>query len=293
MPDDDDAFILPKRDSEPEPERLPPPAAGEPAPKPLDVTKLPAPATGDEALRLGGGPPEHESIPLAPADPPKPSKFAVMSPRKADLGAPRLLDDIDDDADLTHDPEVERALRGGEPTDNPPPGMDVGPPKGPPLVKEGRGAPKTLGAIGAAILLAAVILAVINADSRKFAAGISTGYLTLFHTLTGVGAVAILAYAENRPPGRIELAAARMFVGVATFMLVLSLHFATLQGFNAAVMSVLAALAYYLVVWALFRLPQRQMQILAGAHAGIAILLWLLVQLHWWASNAGGAMPPK
>lgn len=270
MPDDDDTFIPPRNGSNPEPEGLPPPP---------DVIKLSAPETGDEA------------IPLAPPDPPKPSHFPSMSPRKAALAAPKLLDDMDDDADLTHDPEVERALRGGDPSDDTVTGEEIKLPQEP-VVKDGRGEPKTMAIIGASVLLAAIILTVINSDSRQFAAGVSTGYLTLFHTLTGVGAVATLAYAENRPTGRIELAAARMFVAVAAFMLVLGLRFAALGNFNGWVMAPLAALMYYVIVWMLFRLPRRQMQILAGAHAGIAILLYLLLAIHTWASNPAAGMAP-
>ncbi|MBI1189759.1 MAG: hypothetical protein GC200_03645 [Tepidisphaera sp.] len=233
-------------------------------------------------------PDEHDVIPLAPAEPAAPSKYPKMPAGKPDLGAPPLLDDVDDDADLTHDPEVERALKGGAATaDDTAAGEPAVREQGPPVVKDGKVSPKTLAIIGGVVTLAAIVVSVINAPAGKFAAAVSATYLTLFHTVTGVGAVAILAYAENRPTGRIEVAAGRMFIAVASFMLVLSLHFDTLQGFNGAVMSVFAALSYYLVAWTLFRLPQRQMQILAGAHAGIAILLWLLVQVHWWASNAG------
>lgn len=240
-------------------------------------------------------PHEPDVIPLAPAEPPAPSKFPKMPAGKPDLGVAPLLDDVDDDADLTHDPEVERALKGGPPTaDDTAAGVPAPKDLGPPIVREPRFAPKVLGIIGSAIMLGAIIVSVINAPVAKFAAAVSTTYLTLFHTLTGVGAVAILAFVEGRPTGRIEVAAGRMMIAVATFMLVLGLKFAALDGYNAWVVSPLAALAYYLVVWALFRLPQRQMQILAGAHAGIAILLWILVQVHWWASNASmmGATPP-
>ncbi|MFA6044975.1 MAG: hypothetical protein WC718_08330 [Phycisphaerales bacterium] len=293
MPDDDDAFILPKHDSHTEPEGVPPPAraVGQQGPKPLDVTKFAPPGGGDEPLKIGGGPQEHESIPLAPPDPPKPSKFPSMAPRKADLGATKLMDDMDDDADLTRDPDVERALRGGDPSDDTVTGEEIKLPQDP-VVKEGRGEPKTVAIIGAAVLVAAVIVSVVNAESRQFAAGVSTGYLTLFHTLTGVGAVATLAYAENRPTGRIELAAARMFVAVAAFMLVLGLRFAALRNFNGWVIAPAAAVLYYAIVWVLFRLPRRQMQILAGAHAGIAILLYLLLAVHTWASNPAAGMAP-
>lgn len=293
MPDDDDAFILPRHNSHAEPEGVPPTvrAGGQQGPAPLDVTKFAPPGGGDEPLKIGGGPPEHESIPLAPPDPPKPSKFPAMSPKKADLGAPKLMDDMDDDADLTHDPEVERALRGGDPSDDTVTGEEIKLPQEP-VVKEGRGEPKTVAIVGASVLLAAVIVSVVNAESRPFALGVSTGYLTLFHTLTGVGAVATLAYAEGRPTGRIELAAARMFVAVAAFMLVLGLRFAALGNFNGWVMAPMAAVVYYITVWVLFRLPRRQMQILAGAHAGIAILLFLLLAVHTWASNPGAGVGP-
>ena len=83
-----------------------------------------------------------------------------------------------------------------------------------------------------------------------------------------------------------------MFVAVAAFMLVLGLRFAALGNFNGWVMAPMAAVVYYITVWVLFRLPRRQMQILAGAHAGIAILLFLLLAVHTWASNPGAGVGP-
>jgi hypothetical protein len=89
--------------------------------------------------------------------------------KRAKIDAPRLLDDVDDDADLTHDPEVEAALKptmaarlGKALSLEPKPGDNR-----PVFVKSGLGSARIWGVLGGVLALAAVITAVVTAQQAS------------------------------------------------------------------------------------------------------------------------------
>jgi len=201
----------------------------------------------------------------------------------------RLLDAFDDDADLERDPEVERALRGG--------GGPVAPvPASPPVdafVKPGMGDAKAVALVAAGVLLAAVIVAGVNAPvvdgkSPWIAVAAKTLYLSLVHTLTGVGAVALAAKLAEKPLGRLDLAAARMLAAVSILQLIIHLNIPIPGRFDEPL---LAAGAYWVTVQALFRLRSLPALHIAAFHALFWFALWMAMLLHAWSVVAPAAGP--
>src|SRR5262245_37574992 len=120
-------------------------------PDPTPTTPGPDPASpADKPEPL---PYELEPAPPAPTPPPPPSKLS-------DKG---LTDDFPEDADFTHDPEVEQALTGEKPKDKTEDEtVDEKPEPQPPLVKPGMGNAKAISLVGLGLAIAAVIAAGLN-----------------------------------------------------------------------------------------------------------------------------------
>jgi hypothetical protein len=242
-------------------------------------------APSDRAEGTGG----HDPIPLEPSEPSPP---APPSPRPR-IDSPGLLDDFDEDADLTSDPEVERIVKGipiGEPAR--PADAPTAEPAGPPLsVSPSWRVPA---AIGAVLTIAAAVLAVVYAPSVPWAYVLLTLYRAAIHTATGVGAMIIAALLLGRTLGSFEGAAARMFMAVSAFLAVFSFALSLKSGEQTFVrgaayagMLLVAAGAYFgaLVLW--FRLTARDCAVIAACHFGLALFVSLGNMLTGFIGGAG------
>lgn len=219
-----------------------------------------------------------------PAAPPP-----TAHPPRGEITEPPLLDAFDDDADFSADPEVERALSGGgDPT--PPDEQQPGAPPRPALVTPGRGAPRTIAVVGGLVMIGAMAMAGWNAQTRWYAASLSVGYLTVLHAGTGVLAVALAAHLHGLTLGRLDLAASRMLLATAAFMLTVSAAIPGPAALSRAVMTLAGAVVYVAVIAFLFRLRTDRLRAVVVSHAAIAIALYLVVAVHVWAS-AGPESP--
>ncbi len=198
---------------------------------------------------------------------PKADKLA-----KARIDAPRLLDDIDDDADLTHDPEVEAALRPsmaarlGKALSLEPAAGDMRPV----FVKEGLGSAKVWGIAGGVLAVGAIIAAVATANSAHVWHGVFTLYSIVLHTGTGMLAVTAAAALHGQRLAYLPLAAARVLTAVAAALLVFNLRIELIEGttFDQALMAVTA---YLIVIMATFRLWGTKLAAILACH----FLLWM------------------
>jgi hypothetical protein len=216
----------------------------------------------------------------------------AKSPPKAEIKAPALLSDFDEDADFDRDPDVERARRGGSgaaATANKPPKA-----RGPrgvlfaspdvdeePFVKPGLGDERALTIAGVVLMIAAIVAVLINAPNNSLARALLVAFQCMVHAATGLAAVGAAATMLGRPLGPPELAAARMFAAVGLFQFIVNLNLMLLSSRVDEI--IVAALAYIISVWVLFRRPIDQILVVGGFH----FLGWLAVfvtgQLYIWA----------
>lgn len=213
--------------------------------------------------------------------PPAPGPLKVTP--KASLDAPPLLDDVDDDADLTADPEVERVLKGETrpartPADTTEPAAE--PP--PPLVTPGRLTAKHLAITGGVVALGAMIVGAWGAGEQWLGGAVMAAYLTLLHTCTGVLALGAAAHLHARRLGPLDLVAARMLVAVAGFMLVVMLPVPGPVALARPIAAVGAVGVYLLLMGVLFRPGAQRYRAMVALHAVCAALAWLLLSLHSW-----------
>lgn len=230
--------------------------------------------------------------PRPPASPPPPPEPAKPQPR---IDAPRLLDEFDDDVDLTADPEVDLAV-GRPPTRT----VAAAPVEDarPEFVQPGLGEPRHWAIAGGVLLLGAMIASGVNAPYGVGATQVALRVLlTLYNTLvsagTGVVALFIAARLLEQRFGSIELAAGRMFAAVGAFMLItnLEVRITGVRGIDQTVLLILAAAAYLLIVAWSFKIWNRvTLTYIAGSH----MLLWLvmLVGMSLSAAIKPGTAPP-
>jgi len=175
-----------------------------------------------------------------------------------------LIDDFEEDADFSEDPEVEAAL--GERS-----GRKVEPassPSGKPvLARDGWDPPKALAIVGGAItvpaLVASWLIGTRDPDSDAMdglIATLLTLYNTGLHTLTGVAAVILSAVLLNLTPGRVEVIAARLLVAVATFQALAHLNL----GYGLPVL--LGVLGYLFALALLMRTTRDRLFVISAAH---------------------------
>lgn len=234
---------------------------------------------------------EKDSYELSPIDadrpvtppvvaPPGVPGGAVPSPASRPLTLPSppgykgaLLDDFDEDADFSRDPEVERALKGvrGAIAGQARPGdtREV-------FIKPGFGAPQAWWIVGAVLLVGAVIAAAVNNTPHPVVAPLLVLYSAFLHTGTGLVALAVASVLVHRRLGPLTLPGARMFVAVTAFLLVLNLRI-TLLGAPELLWEewTLSSLAYVAAVAGLFRLWGRALGYVVCSH----FLLWVIVQI--------------
>ncbi len=231
-----------------------------------------------------------EPYELEPDRPPGESRPASGAPA-ANLNKPPLLDDFEEDADFSKDPEVEAALKAkpvtpGKPTEPEPPGGY--------FVRPGLGDEKIWGLVGAALLVATLIAVAITADrGTVYTLGVVALrlYQVLVHTATGVIAVWIAATLCEQRLGKMELAAGRMFAAVAALALFFSLRISIFSEspFEQHTWSAIFGAAAYLgLVAGLFRIWGQRLLFVIGSHLG----LWLLVQVGLLLAGYVSSVPP-
>lgn len=214
---------------------------------------------------------ELEPAPPAPQPPAPPAKLSEKG----------LTDDFPEDADFTHDPEVEQALKGEKPRDKTKDDtVDKVPEPQPPLIKPGMGNARTISLVGLGLAIAAVIAAAVNAEHHSFWQAVLALYLIIVHSLTGLGAVAATAHINEQPMGPAELAAGRMLTAVSLFMFLFNLHVTSYR----LVAAVFAVGGYYLALAILFRAATNRLLMIAIMHLLAAILLWLGMAIDGWAA---------
>ncbi|MCB9846663.1 MAG: hypothetical protein H6811_11845 [Phycisphaeraceae bacterium] len=125
---------------------------------------------------------------------------------------------------------------------------------------------------GGVLALAALLAAVSLAREHHTAIAAATLYETLLHTGTGLVAVIAAAWLTQRGFNEPGLAAARILVPVGAFEFVSHLDIPIPSRIDEFV---LAAAAYFGLLWGVFRLPKYETAVLAGSH----FLLWLLIQI--------------
>ncbi len=194
------------------------------------------------------------------------------------LGKGRFVDELPEDADLEHDPEVERVLKG-EPLE--PDSVDAEIPPAMLFVKPG-GDPAVLAAIGGGILLAAVITSCLRTTRHWFPAGALTLYLTLLNTICGVAAIAIVAHFERLRFGRVELAAARMLIAVSVAFLAFSFG----QGLTTALTAPLGLALYLAALGMLFKVSLLRAVRVASVHAAITLSIYIAMIIYAWVMGS-------
>lgn len=227
-------------------------------------------------------PAEPATYDVAPVDPSPTSlpKGRIVE-RASKVGDSGLLDDFDEDADFSTDPEVERATGTG-PKAAPAPAEVA--PAGPTFIAPGGPAALKAIAIAAGVLaISAVIAAALTASSRgrqAFPDAFLTLYLTLLHTATGVAAVLFVAALRGERAGDVVLATARMGFAVATFQLIYHLNI-PVAGRTDEVL--LAILAYLGIVLVHVRFDRERLVLVAGVHAAQWLAVYLATVLWGWA----------
>jgi hypothetical protein len=170
------------------------------------------------------------------------------------------------------------------------------PPVLPPFVKPGI-KPSVLLIAGSVALVAAMIAAGVNAAPRA-ALGSSAVfallvlYKTILHTGTGLAGVWAAALFVGHRLNYLNLAAARMFVSVAAFMLIWSLRIPISISFLEYGVRLLAALAcYWFLLFALFRRTRQETTLIVLFHVGAAMFVELGFQIAVWLQTSVAERP--
>jgi len=208
------------------------------------------------------------------------------------IDKPGLTADFPEDADFDHDPELTKVITGkaGTRDGSPAPGSSgatfVGAGTHPTdFIPTGLGPPLLWAIIGGVLLVIALVFTGINAPDKTAYRILLRLYTVALHTGTGVVALYVAAALMRQIVGRIDLAASRMFAGVAAFAAVfsLTLHLTPSPVVDNAARVLLAGLAYLAIVAVTFRLWNRQtLGYVVGGH----FVLWLVVQIAMLLSTA-------
>jgi hypothetical protein len=246
---------------------------------------------GKETYGVEPDPARPEAKPLA--DVPLPPPPAPVPP-KGKIEAPELLAGFEEDADFDKDPELDRVILG-RPVKPAAPAQAAG--QAPPedFVQPGLGNAKVWAVVGAILLVAAMIVTGVQADTtpvQRLLRVLLTLYGTLLHTGTGVVAVFVAARLLGKPLGNFELAAARMFAAVGAFAFMMSLKL-SLFGYPPAdriVVLIFASAAYVLLVASTFNLWKKHpLGYVVGSH----FFLWLIVAIGMLLSQAIKPLPER
>ena len=149
------------------------------------------------------------------------------------------------------------------------------------FVTPGGGSAKTWGVIGGILTVAAMIMAGINAPGTTGGFWIIVGsavlalYNIIIHTGTGLVALAIATRIVEERFGRVDLSLARMFAAISLFELIRNVRLPLgAQSLKVGAAYLLAAGAYYLAVWGLFRKGRTVTLLVMLLH----IVLWVIFQ---------------
>ncbi|MDX9912343.1 MAG: hypothetical protein RBS39_10985 [Phycisphaerales bacterium] len=197
---------------------------------------------------------------------------ASESGGKAKIDAESLLSGFDEDADFEKDPVVEAVVKGPRIEHDEHDGTRGEKDEYPPLCDEGWPGVKTLSVVGALLAIVAIVLVFRDAESKQFTRAVLMAYGIAVHTGLGTVAVVIAAHFAPRHVGNMGVAAARMFVAVSALAAVYSTNMLLEAKIEE---SVLGLLAYAGVLLATFRTEPRVLGILAGAHGGLWLIVWL------------------
>ena len=152
------------------------------------------------------------------------------------------------------------------------------------------GSPKAAKAFlitGCVFFIAALVLAGINRHAAAESVGwtailfavLHMAYQTLFHSATGVAAIAIVAALNEQRLGQFEIAAARMFFIFALFQTIWQIPI-PVQYVATALAVILALLVYWLALMATFRIDRLTAGMIMLAHALLYLLIELGTMLH-------------
>lgn len=223
-----------------------------------------------------------------PTEPPKPETPYELAPveevptaRKAKLDAPALIADFDEDADFSHDPEVEATLKGEKPAAKAKramslpgvPGVDAVA-----MVRDGVLDVKWGAIVGWGLVLGGGIAAAFTTQSAWYAGLLATILGCILHTITGLGAVGIAGYFLERPVGRVDLAATRVLTAVGAFAVLFNINTTVLGHFDE---TALACLAYLGAIVLFFRVHGAEALLIGVSHAA----LWAFVAAASWVTN--------
>lgn len=168
----------------------------------------------------------------------------------------------------------------------------------PVFVLDRPGTTKPLLIAGAVLTLAAMIVGGITAGQVGGSGYVLLRvalvlYFVLLHSATGAGAVIASAWLTNHRLGSLEQAAVRMFVTVAAFVLIIQTpNFGLHVWVAGGLRWIVAAAAYFGLLFVLFKRDRHESGVLAGSHA----ILWLLtsigMHLAVWIKSVQPAVQP-
>ncbi len=224
---------------------------------------------------------EQDGYELEPID----DKPEGSSTGEGELEKESLLSGFEEDADFSDDPEVERAISGDDGKKNKDEGHDGGDEKDKAevYIKPGWDGLKVLLIVGGVALLIAVVASGVNASDHWLAKSGLTLYNVLLHTGTGVAALGIAAFFDQKRLGQLDVAAGRMFVAVSAFAMVFRLRFLGGTGLDSTAFAfieypiylLIGAGLYAAILFGLFRFDRHRFAIVAGVH----FVLWILVYI--------------
>jgi hypothetical protein len=166
----------------------------------------------------------------------------------------------------------------------------------PEFVTPGLAGAQTLLVVGAVLTVATLVAAIYNTPksagiNAAVAAAVLVVLNTLIHTATGLLAVTATAWLTEHRFGRVDLAAARVYVAFAAFLLVTHIALPMHPSLSLATRWLAGMLTYWLVVMVLFRKGPQPAAMLGLIHLGLYILLMGAVALQGTLNAALAAAP--
>lgn len=241
-----------------------------------------------------------EPAPAPPSAPAPGSVPPIAAPGKARIEAPGLIDDFDEDADFSEesvlrearqkDAAAKAALDDTVADDDLQAGWEaLRPGKNAPHFVQPKGrvtlpGVKAPAIVGGVLLLIAVVLAFVRVEHGAIYAALSVLYLGLMHSITGVGAVVIGTLEAKARFGSFATAWARMLIALSLLLVAINLP---LEGSARFLLAPIGACVYAMTLYLLFRWTWRSVGIVAAAHFGLAMLLYVGEWLHGAVLSAG------
>jgi hypothetical protein len=216
-----------------------------------------------------------EPIDLAPEDPtPKRVAKAAQAGSPAPLTAEQARGLLAE-AEARERAEAEKAEREEGSLDGQP--LDA------PLVPADLAQWRVVAGMGAALTLAAMIVAYARSAYAPFVEFLVAGYSVVLHACLALGALYFQARLEQRPMGNWREALARFFCAIAAFALLLRIGWVggstdSARWWSLAIGAVVGGAAFFGLVMLLLRWPARRVAMVAG----IQLLIVVALTLHHW-----------